>query len=740
MKKFLIILAIMSLLVCALVISVSAATPELYITFQVKLAGDSDLTTVYVENPEAGDPRVNLTFDFYTDLDFTQKVDKSQITMLDFSNAVHSNPKMDYVDRFTTADPSLFPLCEEVKWFTRVYSKPENSIFNNWTQLKRFDFGCITEVNYNFLSNTGLEEVVLPEAITTLKNSVFSGCKSLKSVVIKGGLTSLGSGIFQNCTALETVDLGSTAKVTDSMFKSCTSLKTVYNANSIRQEGAVFIPEGVTSIGQCAFQDCKSIKYLSLPTTFNYAGQNIFSGCSALEFIDFNGNTNDINFYNCSHFQSCTSLKAVSLPDNTTVLSNRILNSCSALKAVYLPANLQKMNTNGNGQGPFCYSSSMYFVQEPFEVRGEDGYFLGDDFVMPEKPEVYYMPYTLAEAGGNVHSGTWFRECKGLNTTIVMPVAFTDSTVVQMFRDTASSTTPKNVIYLGDMETIAWSERNHNINFVFANPNDTDITSVEFISFYNKNNSDCYFYFCSTGKKYTMAKASVDEVAGTLEENSYHHVKKESKTTEATCTLPAMTGDFCFCGQPFGAVTELAPALGHSYTGAVNYVIPSLTEAVTKCTVCVNNCGIDKEETLAPVYTELGYSVMGFGDSGYSFTNGYNVNLEALNAYEAQNGVTIKFGFGFNAANSFATEGEVTLESFKYTTYPADQSNGVKFSMHEFKLNYADNTHLADDIVIAAYVLEVKGENETLSFINRGQGAANGFETINYNQALEKAE
>ena len=198
MKKFLLALALVVVFTCLFVISVGAETPALYITFQVKLAGESDYTTAYVVNPESGNPRVNLTFDFYSDIEFTKRIDKSQITVLDFSGAVHSDPKKDYIDRFTTADPSLFPLCEEVKWFSRKFTSAPNNIFSNWTQLKRFDFGCITSVDYNFLSNTGLEEVVVPAGVTTFNNSVFSGCKSLKSVVFEGGLTSVGTGVFQN--------------------------------------------------------------------------------------------------------------------------------------------------------------------------------------------------------------------------------------------------------------------------------------------------------------------------------------------------------------------------------------------------------------------------------------------------------------------------------------------------------------------------------------------------------------
>ena len=779
-KKFLLFSLILAVLFCFLMITVNAETPELYIEFQVQLAGDSDLTTVYVENPEPGNPRVNLTFDFYSDIDFTQTVDKSQITVLDFSNAIHSNPSKNYVDRITTASPSLFPLCEEVRWFSRVFVDSPSNTFNGWTQLKRFDFGCLKTIDYGFLAKTGLVDIVVPATVTTFNNGVFGECASLTSVKIEGALTSVGTGVFQKCTSLTTVDLGGTTsantsmfagctslvsislppitKIPEEMFKGCTALTTVDISNAtgltkidkfafsgctslktiissgVNQEGAVIIPEGVTSIGQEAFYNCDSVKYLSLPSTITYLGPSIIRDSSGLEFVDFNDNQNAINLDNWGHFSGCSALKAVSLPDGIKIINNRFMTSCTSLQAVYLPANLEQMNTNGNGQGPFCYSKAMYFVGEPFEVRDENGYFLGNSFVMPTKPDIYFMPKNLSKADGNVNSGTWFRECIGLNTTIVMPAAFTNSTVVQMFRETANGNNLKNVVYLGDMESIAWSERNHHINFIFANPNDTDISSVTFSSFYNNINQNCYFYFCSTGYKYTMANSSVDAVAASLETNSYCHIAEKRVATDATCELPKMVADYCFCGAIMGEPVVDGDPLGHNYAGEVYYVFTSVVENGKKCTVCTNGCGKDMIVLLDPVYTELGFSVNTFD---FAITNGYTVNRDSLVLYEQEKGVNVKLGFAFNAAEGF-TDGEVTLDSFKLKTEVHNQFNGVEFGYLGLNIIFTNDKHINDYIIIGVYTIETGPQGEVVSFINRTyEDGVNGFETVSYSSLLK---
>ena len=784
MKKITLFLAILSALFCFLIISVSAETPELYIEFQVQLVGESTPTTVYVANPEAGNPRVNLTLDFYHDLEFTQVVDKSQITMLDFSNAVHSNPQKDYVDRFTTASPSMFPLCEEVKWFSRKFTEAPSNIFNGWTQLKRFDFGCLTKIDYGFLAKTGLVDVVIPDTVINFNNGVFSECSSLVSVKFEGALTTIGTGVFQKCTALTTVDLGGTTvantsmfagctslvsislspikKIPESMFKGCTALTTVdfsqatglteigryafsdctalktIISSGINQEGAAIIPEGVTWIGQEAFYNCDSIKYLSLPSTVTYLGPSIIRDSSGLEFVDFNDNQNAINLDNWGHFSGCSGLKAVSLPDGIKIINNRFMTSCTSMQAVYLPASLEQMNTNGNGQGPFCYSAKMYFVQQPFEVRDENGYFLGASFVMPEKPEIYYMPQNLSKAGGNVSSGTWFRECASLNNTIVMPEAFTQSTVSQMFRGIASSKQQKNVIYLGKVTDYIWSEMNKYINFIFVNEGNTDLSTINFTSFYNRNNENCYFYFCETGYRYTMAKASVEEVAATLVENTYCHIAERTSEAPATCELPKMVASFCFCGQfiPGTEVTEGIP-LGHSYTGAVTYTFTSVIENGQKCTVCTNNCGKDLVETMAPVYTELGFSANTFDTTKYSITNGYRIDSESLKRYEEAKGVSLKLGFGFNAADSF-TDGEVTVDSFKLKAEVENQDKGISFDYHDFVISYSDAKYLDSHIIVGVYVIEESGDTQSTYFINRNyEDGVNGFESVSYNSLVK---
>jgi hypothetical protein len=245
-----------------------------------------------------------------------------------------------------------------------------------------------------------------------------------------------------------------------------------------------------------------------------------------------------------------------------------------------------------------------------------------------------------------------------------------------MFRETASASNIKNVVYLGNIVDYAWSERNHHINFIFANPADTDISSINFTSFYNNYNGDCYFYFCSTGYRYTMGKASAAEVAETKVENTYRHLCdiRNSDIVDATCITDAYGMLECFCGFEMGNQTLVGTATGiHIYADDHNCTTSDKCTADAKCTAVTvvlsheiyetlvyesflangeycygcSNIGctvIDKEDTTKPIFVAGdGFSTKLNANDGIS--GGYIVNVDALNEFNRVNAEN-KLNFG----------------------------------------------------------------------------------------------
>ena len=75
----------------------------------------------------------------------------------------------------------------------------------------------------------------------------------------------------------------------DCAFEDCSSLT------------SIVIPDGVTSIGDWAFEKCSSLTSIVIPDGVTSIGYNAFEGCFSLTSITFNGTKaqwNEINFGN----------------------------------------------------------------------------------------------------------------------------------------------------------------------------------------------------------------------------------------------------------------------------------------------------------------------------------------------------------------------------------------------------------------------------------------------------------
>lgn len=161
------------------------------------------------------------------------------------------------------------------------------------------------------------------------------------------------------------------------------------SADNVIDGGSVSIniPEGVTGIGESAFEGCKMITSLSLPSSLKTISANAFKGigikslvlpelttfgdyafrqCMDLETLD-GGNavfTGAAMFYSCTSlksadlseissnamgyavFQGCTSLEIVILPSGLTTISTNVFNACTALKSISLPSGLKSIGSN----------------------------------------------------------------------------------------------------------------------------------------------------------------------------------------------------------------------------------------------------------------------------------------------------------------------------------------------------------------------------------------------------------
>ena len=198
-------------------------------------------------------------------------------------------------------------------------------------------------LDFAFKNVTSFENVVIPESVTSIGESVFWGCSSLTSIVIPDLVTSIGACTFYNCTSLTSVEIpDSVTSIGSSAFFGCASLTSIEIPNSITSIGisafsgcisltSIEIPNFVTSIDDYAFSTCISLTSIEMPDSVTSIGIGAFSTCTSLTSIEIPDSVTSIGY---AAFRNCTSLTSIEIPDSVTNIGQATFFGCSSLKYV----------------------------------------------------------------------------------------------------------------------------------------------------------------------------------------------------------------------------------------------------------------------------------------------------------------------------------------------------------------------------------------------------------------------
>lgn len=147
--------------------------------------------------------------------------------------------------------------------FTRGCMIPDlkYSTFSRCYSLRKLDLSPtkIRTIDARCFDGSGLEEIILPKALSYLTYDAFRSCQNLRKVVFRGRrLKTIQNGSFQDCTSLEEIELPDTvSNIYDRAFKGCRNLRRV-------------VATGCKNIGSEAFGGAPDIEVLDLPKVFSY--------------------------------------------------------------------------------------------------------------------------------------------------------------------------------------------------------------------------------------------------------------------------------------------------------------------------------------------------------------------------------------------------------------------------------------------------------------------------------------
>ncbi|MBR2742620.1 MAG: leucine-rich repeat protein, partial [Clostridia bacterium] len=277
------------------------------------------------------------------------------------------------------------------------------------------------------ISNKSITTLVIPQsidgiAVTSIAKNAFSYCSSLTSVTIPSGVTSIGSGAFNNCKALTSVNISDVGAWCGIDFGGYNA-NPLYYANHLYLNGKemtkLVIPEGVTSIGRCAFYSCTGLTSVTIPSSVTSIGYYAFYGCSGLTSVTIPSSVTSIDY---GAFEHCTGLTSIKVDaDNTAYTSvNGVLFTKDKKTLVTYPAGKSGAYTipssvTSIGDNAFEYCSGLTSVKIPSSVTSIGGSaFWGCDGLTSVT-----IPSSVTSIGGSA-----FGNCDGL-TTVKIPEGVT---------------------------------------------------------------------------------------------------------------------------------------------------------------------------------------------------------------------------------------------------------------------------------------------------------------------------
>ncbi|MBR6032138.1 MAG: leucine-rich repeat domain-containing protein, partial [Bacteroidaceae bacterium] len=196
---------------------------------------------------------------------------------------------------------------QNTPWYSAQYNEAPDGLF------------YIGPLLVGYKGNVPTGDLVIKEGTTCIGYEAFNYCTGLTSVTIPESLTHVDVRAFYNCaglTAVHITDLAAWCKIEFQWDYATSSSNPLCNAHHLYLNGEevtdLVIPDGVTSIGRYAFDNCTGLTSVTIPDGVTRIRPEAFRNCSNLTSITIPPSMKTID---SSPFVWCRNLNAVHISD-----------------------------------------------------------------------------------------------------------------------------------------------------------------------------------------------------------------------------------------------------------------------------------------------------------------------------------------------------------------------------------------------------------------------------------------
>lgn len=167
----------------------------------------------------------------------------------------------------------------------------------------------------------------------------------IERIVIQNGVTTIGNNAFEHCAVLQSVSIPATVTTIGIDAFACSSLPSIAIPGSVKtvDSGAFFLCESLTAVYIEDLQAWCEISFGLFESNPLHCAHNLYLEGELLTELVI---PEEITVINNNAFEGCTSLQSVTIPYSVTAIGDKAFYKCENLEAVSIPGSVTTIGEN----------------------------------------------------------------------------------------------------------------------------------------------------------------------------------------------------------------------------------------------------------------------------------------------------------------------------------------------------------------------------------------------------------